>query len=172
MTGTDAGPRWEGRLLTDVHHRGPAMSDPVTYSVVLPVSEETVRLLRLDAKAIAAEAKLDGKFLLRSSDPHLSAEDIAAGYKQLLTVERPKVRVRPHRSICAAQGGMGHDDERCRTTRKRAKWWSTQRRCCRVRQGLAVVLVVAERDHALLSAIAASDANLRSWVRTAASVKH
>jgi transposase len=45
-------------------------------------------LLRLDAKAIAAEAKLDGKFLLRSSDPHLSAEDIAAGYKQLLTVER------------------------------------------------------------------------------------
>jgi hypothetical protein len=45
-------------------------------------------LLRLDAKAIAAEAKLDGKFLLRSSDPHLSAEDIALGYKQLLTVER------------------------------------------------------------------------------------
>jgi len=30
------------------------MSDPVTYSVVLPVSEETVLLLRLDAKAIAA----------------------------------------------------------------------------------------------------------------------
>jgi Transposase DDE domain len=45
-------------------------------------------LLRLDAQAIAAEAKLDGKFLLRSSDPHLSAEDIAAGYKQLLAVER------------------------------------------------------------------------------------
>jgi hypothetical protein len=45
-------------------------------------------LLRIDAKAIAAEAKLDGKFLLRSSDPKLSAEDIAAGYKQLLAVER------------------------------------------------------------------------------------
>jgi hypothetical protein len=45
-------------------------------------------LLRLDAKATAAEAKLDGKFLLRSSDPHLSAEDIALGYKQLLAVER------------------------------------------------------------------------------------
>ena len=45
-------------------------------------------LLRVDPKAIAAEAKLDGKFLLRSSDPKLSAEDIALGYKQLLTVER------------------------------------------------------------------------------------
>lgn len=45
-------------------------------------------LLRLDAAAIAAEEKLDGKYLLRSSDPHLSAEDIALGYKQLLEVER------------------------------------------------------------------------------------
>jgi hypothetical protein len=45
-------------------------------------------LLRLDRAAIAAEAKLDGKFLLRSSDPKLSAEDIALGYKQLLQVER------------------------------------------------------------------------------------
>src|SRR3954451_11579951 len=42
MAGMSAGPREEGRLLTDVHHRGPAMSDPVTYSAVLPVSEETV----------------------------------------------------------------------------------------------------------------------------------
>src|SRR4051812_22957464 len=32
----------EGRLLTDAPHRGPAVSDPVTYSAVLPVSEETV----------------------------------------------------------------------------------------------------------------------------------
>ena len=45
-------------------------------------------LLRIDNQAIAAETKLDGKFLLRSSDPRLSAEDIALGYKQLLTVER------------------------------------------------------------------------------------
>src|SRR3954469_21987733 len=42
MTGSSAGPREEGRLLTDVPHRGPAVSDPVTYSAVLPVSEETV----------------------------------------------------------------------------------------------------------------------------------
>jgi hypothetical protein len=45
-------------------------------------------LLRVDAKAIAAETKLDGKYLLRCSDPTLSPEDIALGYKQLLEVER------------------------------------------------------------------------------------
>jgi hypothetical protein len=45
-------------------------------------------LLRINKRAIAIEAKLDGKYLLRSSDPKLSAEDIALGYKQLLEVER------------------------------------------------------------------------------------
>jgi len=45
-------------------------------------------LLRVDRAAISAEAHLDGKFLLRSSDPTLTAEDIALGYKQLLQVER------------------------------------------------------------------------------------
>jgi transposase len=45
-------------------------------------------LLRIDAKAIKAEENLDGKYLLRTSDPHLPAEDIALGYKQLLEVER------------------------------------------------------------------------------------
>jgi hypothetical protein len=45
-------------------------------------------LLRIDKKKISAEANLDGKYLLRSSDPKLSAEDIALGYKSLLEVER------------------------------------------------------------------------------------
>ena len=45
-------------------------------------------LLRTGKAAIKTEANLDGKYLLRSSDPHLSAEDIALGYKQLLEVER------------------------------------------------------------------------------------
>jgi transposase len=45
-------------------------------------------LLRIDAAAIKAEENLDGKYLLRSSDPKLPAEDIALGYKQLLEVER------------------------------------------------------------------------------------
>jgi hypothetical protein len=45
-------------------------------------------LLRVDATAIKNEQRLDGKYLLRCSDPKLSAEDIALGYKQLLEVER------------------------------------------------------------------------------------
>jgi IS4 transposase len=45
-------------------------------------------LLRIDRAAVAGEERLDGKFLLRTSDPTLSAEDVALGYKQLLEVER------------------------------------------------------------------------------------
>ena len=39
-------------------------------------------LLRVDQAAIARETNLDGKYLLRTSDPTLSTEDIALGYKQ------------------------------------------------------------------------------------------
>ena len=45
-------------------------------------------LLRTDKAKAKAEENLDGKYLLRCADPQLSAEDIAAGYKQLLEVER------------------------------------------------------------------------------------
>ena len=45
-------------------------------------------LLRVDAGKAKAEENLDGKYLLRTSDPKLSAEDIALGYRQLLQVER------------------------------------------------------------------------------------
>jgi hypothetical protein len=45
-------------------------------------------LLRPDAARAKAEENLDGKYLLRTADPKLSAEDIATGYKQLLEVER------------------------------------------------------------------------------------
>jgi transposase len=45
-------------------------------------------LLRTDASKAKAEENLDGKYLLRTADPKLSAEDIAVGYKQLLEVER------------------------------------------------------------------------------------
>lgn len=44
--------------------------------------------LRVDRAAVAAAEKLDGKFLIRTSDPTLSAEEVALGYKQLLQVER------------------------------------------------------------------------------------
>ena len=45
-------------------------------------------LLRIDRTAVKTEEHLDGKFLLRTSDPTLSVEDIALGYKQLLEIER------------------------------------------------------------------------------------
>src|SRR3954453_1654918 len=43
MSGRGAGPRYEGRPSTDVQpHRGPAVSDPVSYTAVLPVRKSTV----------------------------------------------------------------------------------------------------------------------------------
>lgn len=45
-------------------------------------------LLRVDRAKVNADARLDGKFLLRTSDESLSAADIAVGYKQLLEAER------------------------------------------------------------------------------------
>jgi Transposase DDE domain len=44
--------------------------------------------LAIDRAKLKTEAKLDGKFLLSTSDPDLSAEDIALGYKNLLEAER------------------------------------------------------------------------------------
>jgi transposase len=43
--------------------------------------------LRIDRDKVKQDEKLDGKYLLSTSDLHLSAEDIALGYKQLLEVE-------------------------------------------------------------------------------------
>jgi transposase len=44
--------------------------------------------LVIDRRKVDAEAKLDGKYLLSTNDPHLSAEDVALGYKNLLEAER------------------------------------------------------------------------------------
>src|SRR3954464_9303339 len=57
MSGTDAGPRQEGRPLTDVHHRGPAVSDPVTYTAVIPTPDETVLFV---SGLLAAERRRRG----------------------------------------------------------------------------------------------------------------
>ncbi|MEV5893194.1 IS1634 family transposase [Nonomuraea fuscirosea] len=45
-------------------------------------------LLRIDARAVRAEENLDGKYLVRTTDPELPVEDIALGYMRLLTFER------------------------------------------------------------------------------------
>lgn len=44
--------------------------------------------LVIDRSKIVAEERLDGKYLLSSSDPDLSAEEIALGYKNLREAER------------------------------------------------------------------------------------
>jgi hypothetical protein len=44
--------------------------------------------LAVDRAKVKAEEKLDGKYLISTTDPTLSAEDVALGYKQLLEVER------------------------------------------------------------------------------------
>jgi len=48
----------------------------------------TAGLLRIDRAAAQREAHYDGKWLLRTSDLTLTAEDLAAAYKQLIAVER------------------------------------------------------------------------------------
>ena len=44
--------------------------------------------LRIDRGRVRSEERLDGKYLLSTTDPSLSAEDVALGYKQLAEVER------------------------------------------------------------------------------------
>lgn len=50
--------------------------------------QTTTGRLLIDRARITAEERLDGKYLLSTSDPTLSAEDIALGYKNLLEAER------------------------------------------------------------------------------------
>jgi len=44
--------------------------------------------LVLDRQKVATEERLDGKYLITTSDPKLSAEEVALGYKRLLEAER------------------------------------------------------------------------------------
>src|SRR5215207_7579926 len=44
--------------------------------------------LVIDRAKVKAEERLDGKYLLATSDPDISAEDVALGYKNLLEAER------------------------------------------------------------------------------------
>lgn len=80
IAGTDALPGTRRAQLRGVISTKPGLN---RYLRVTPGG-----LLRIDQGAITAEAKLDGKYLLRTNEPTLSAEDLALGYKQLLEVER------------------------------------------------------------------------------------
>ncbi|MBA3508820.1 MAG: IS1634 family transposase [Thermoleophilaceae bacterium] len=72
---------------SDAHHRAEcALRDHPTLGRYLRQTK-TGRLL-IDRANITAEERLDGKYLLSTSDPDLSAEDVALGYKNLLEAER------------------------------------------------------------------------------------
>jgi transposase len=71
----------------EAHRRGEcALRDHPTLSRYL--RQTTSGRLSLDRAKIAAEERLDGRYLLTTSDLSLSAEDVALGYKQLLEAER------------------------------------------------------------------------------------
>ena len=71
----------------EAHRRGEcALRDHPTLSRYL--RQTPSGRLSLDRAKIAAEERLDGKYLLTTSDLSLSAEDVALGYKQLLEAER------------------------------------------------------------------------------------
>ncbi|MDQ6778173.1 MAG: IS1634 family transposase [Actinomycetota bacterium] len=69
------------------HHRGEcALRDHKTLSKYVRQTK-TGRLV-LDQQKIKAEQRLDGKYLLTTSDTRLTAEEVALGYKKLLEAER------------------------------------------------------------------------------------
>ncbi|CAB4953675.1 unannotated protein [freshwater metagenome] len=72
---------------TEAHHRAEcALRDHKTLGRYL--RQTTTGRLLVDRKKIKSEERLDGKYLLSTSDPDLSAEDVALGYKNLLEAER------------------------------------------------------------------------------------
>jgi hypothetical protein len=77
----------KGAKADGAHHRAEcALRDHPTLGRYLRQTK-TGRLL-IDRAKINAEERLDGKYLLSTSDPDLTAEDVALGYKNLLEAER------------------------------------------------------------------------------------
>jgi hypothetical protein len=80
IAGSDVWPRRRRDELV-----GALRTRPALYRLLRRTKEG---LLRLDRAAIKREARLDGKWLLRTSDTTLAAADLAAAYRQLYQVER------------------------------------------------------------------------------------
>jgi hypothetical protein len=86
--------RLEAELVRiDASRRGPghskAVCAPKSHTAYGRFVEELADgTLRLDRARVRAEERLDGKYLLSTTDPSLSAEEVALGYKQLAEVER------------------------------------------------------------------------------------
>jgi len=80
IAGSDAWPRRRRDELV-----GALRTRPALYRLLRRTKDG---LLRLDRAAVKREARLDGKWLLRTSDATLSTADLAAAYRQLYQVER------------------------------------------------------------------------------------
>jgi hypothetical protein len=52
------------------------------------LTQQPTGRLKMNTAKVKAEARLDGKYLIATSDPQISAEDVALGYKNLLEAER------------------------------------------------------------------------------------
>ncbi len=80
--------RWRGQFCPGAQDArfGVSAGQPQRLCEPAPIAATVTRAI--DAGKAKAEENLDGKYLLRTSDPKLSAEDIALGYRQLLQVER------------------------------------------------------------------------------------
>ncbi|MGH3947590.1 MAG: IS1634 family transposase [Pseudonocardiaceae bacterium] len=52
------------------------------------LTQQATGRLKINTSKVKAEQRLDGKYLLATSDPHISTEDAALGYKNLLEAER------------------------------------------------------------------------------------
>ena len=63
-----------------------ALTSHRTYGKYLKIRKDGT--VELDKHKIAAEEKLDGKYLIKTSDDTLSLYDIVLGYKQLHDIER------------------------------------------------------------------------------------
>lgn len=83
------------KIIKELEEQLPHMKSHVKAVCELMAQPVYGRYLKLDSRSlpkidrakIREEEKLDGKYLLRTSDDTLSAEDVALGYKQLLLVE-------------------------------------------------------------------------------------
>ncbi|GAA2348358.1 IS1634 family transposase [Dactylosporangium salmoneum] len=49
--------------------------------------------LKVDPAKVKAEARLDGKYVIATSDPHISAQDVTLGYKHLLNARDLKTQL-------------------------------------------------------------------------------
>jgi hypothetical protein len=80
LTGSDTWPQRRRDELVGELGRSPALAR---------LLRRTKRgLLRIDAAAVKREQRLDGKWLLRTSDETLTAADLTVAYKQLYQIER------------------------------------------------------------------------------------